>query len=305
MGSLSDLLVMALGMFFGSILPGLVPIWIGSPRQFVNTTGMMSYINGAGAGLFMGTAISVIIPEGIHMLYHDACSQGLPKSFGISIALGFAFMLVVDRLPAQEEPKKKPGSELTPLASNVGDHKSHSHSSAFIGLLVHSAADGIAMGAASLSHESSVEFMVFMALVLHKAPASFTIITHLMHQNRPKSVLIRNLILLAASAPIASICTYIMFADKEKELSQERLGILMLFSAGTFLFVAAIHILPEVIHKEGTPVSWTMIGMVILGLLLPSVVDMSHSHGATPHNFTSPEPVNPSFAVDHNIHHFK
>ena len=41
-------------------------------------------------------------------------------------------------------------------------------SRAFIGLLVHSAADGFAVGASSMSDSASLSFLVAVAMVLHK-----------------------------------------------------------------------------------------------------------------------------------------
>lgn len=39
---------------------------------------------------------------------------------------------------------------------------------ATIGLVIHSAADGIALGAASASSKASLELLVFIAIMLHK-----------------------------------------------------------------------------------------------------------------------------------------
>lgn len=48
------------------------------------------------------------------------------------------------------------------------------------GLVVHAAADGIAMGAASSTHHTDIEMIVFLAIMLHKAPAAFGLTTFLM-----------------------------------------------------------------------------------------------------------------------------
>lgn len=39
---------------------------------------------------------------------------------------------------------------------------------ATLGLVVHAAADGIALGAASATNQFNIEFIVFMAIMLHK-----------------------------------------------------------------------------------------------------------------------------------------
>lgn len=53
---------------------------------------------------------------------------------------------------------------------------------ATVGLVVHAAADGIALGAAATTNHRDVEIIVFLAIMLHKAPASFGLVTFLMHE---------------------------------------------------------------------------------------------------------------------------
>ena len=43
-------------------------------------------------------------------------------------------------------------------------------------------ADGIAMGAAAVSSKPEVEIIVFVAIMLHKAPAAFGLTTFLLQQ---------------------------------------------------------------------------------------------------------------------------
>ena len=52
----------------------------------------------------------------------------------------------------------------------------------FSGLVVHAAADGVALGAAATTNQTDVEIIVFLAIMLHKAPASFGLVTYLMHE---------------------------------------------------------------------------------------------------------------------------
>jgi zinc transporter ZupT len=54
-------------------------------------------------------------------------------------------------------------------------------SSAFIGLIVHAAVDGVALGAAVAEGDASLGAIVFLAIMLHKAPSSFGLATYLLH----------------------------------------------------------------------------------------------------------------------------
>ena len=47
--------------------------------------------------------------------------------------------------------------------------------------MVVSTADGIALGAAATTSHADVELIVFLAIMLHKAPAAFGLVTFLLH----------------------------------------------------------------------------------------------------------------------------
>lgn len=49
-------------------------------------------------------------------------------------------------------------------------------------MVVHAAADGVALGAAATTSHADVEIIVFLAIMLHKAPAAFGLVTFLLHE---------------------------------------------------------------------------------------------------------------------------
>lgn len=69
---------------------------------------------------------------------------------GISLILGFVFMLLVDQCSA----RRSGGRERSVTAT--------------LGLVVHAAADGVALGAAATTSQADVELIVFLAIMLHK-----------------------------------------------------------------------------------------------------------------------------------------
>ena len=54
----------------------------------------------------------------------------------------------------------------------------------------------------------------------------------------------------------------------------------MLFSAGTFLYVATVHVLPEISHSNGNNkgLSLVDVAVLVIGCLLPLVLNIGHSH---------------------------
>ncbi len=77
--------------------------------------------------------------------------------------------------------------------------------------------------------------------------------------------------------------------------SERTTGVLMLFSAGTFLYVATVHVLPEIVQGDPAPsLPGSAIGHshgasgvgiklkelvgLVVGALLPAFLTLGHSH---------------------------
>ena len=121
-----------------------------------------------------------------------------------------------------------------------------------LGLVIHAAADGIALGAAATTSHRQVELIIFLAIMLHKAPAAFSLVVLLLHKGLPHPTIRKHLLAFSLSAPVAAMITFFGLSQSGKEALRKNnaTGIAMLFSAGTFLFVATVHVLPELIHNK-------------------------------------------------------
>lgn len=107
--------------------------------------------------------------------------------------------------------------------------------------------------------------------------------------------------IFSLSAPLLTILTYFGIGQEQKETlnSVNATGIAMLFSAGTFLYVATVHVLPELTagqhahapttysHLESqpmpTPKGFTglknsELAILIVGALTPLLLTMGHHH---------------------------
>lgn len=121
-----------------------------------------------------------------------------------------------------------------------------------LGLVIHASADGIALGAAATSSHREVEMIIFLAIMLHKAPAAFSLVVFLLHRGLRHATIRRHLMAFSLSAPLAALVTYFGLSQSGKEALRQNnaTGIAMLFSAGTFLYVATVHVLPELVHNK-------------------------------------------------------
>lgn len=321
------LILLSLAMLVGCYLAGSVPL------AFTMSEEKLKQVTVLGAGLLVGTALAVIIPEGVHALLfppehvhhhnvakevqamsralmsvgNDAVAAAAAPSktgeeheshgdqehdhgtelhswIGVALVLGFVFMLLVDQI----------GGSIHSRTS--GESSNRNRITATLGLVVHAAADGIALGAAASTSQIHVEMIVFVAIMLHKAPAAFGLVSFLMHEGFDRNKIRRHLLVFAMSAPLLAIVTYFGLSQKSKEVLSDvnATGIAMLFSGGTFLYVATVHILPELarfgvhtqtalpdtvmIVHEHRGFSKTELGLMVIGCLLPLVLALGHRH---------------------------
>ncbi len=70
--------------------------------------------------------------------------------------------------------------ELNVRANTGGDHSAKSKS-AMAGMVVHAVVDGVALGAAVKEGDSALGLIVFLAIMLHKAPSAFGFSSYLLH----------------------------------------------------------------------------------------------------------------------------
>ncbi|XP_011482983.1 zinc transporter ZIP9 [Oryzias latipes] len=251
----------SVAMFVGSFLLGFFPL------LFRLSEKSLQFVSILGAGLLCGTALAITIPEGVALLEDSwkASSSDVPSALnanksnasateeesppprsyiGVALTLGFTFMFVVDQVG---------GYFSTRGPSRPAPHGSHI--TATLGLVIHAAADGFALGAAVATGQVAVQVVVFFAVILHKAPAAFGLVSFLMHAGLDKKFIQGHLLAFSAAAPLVAISTYFILQasgnSAQKQLGATGVG--MLFSAGTFLYVATVHVLPEVSRTEQRP----------------------------------------------------
>ncbi|XP_064412615.1 zinc transporter ZIP9-B isoform X1 [Latimeria chalumnae] len=248
------ILLIALAMFLGCFLLGLIPLVMKLSEQ------KLQFVSVLGAGLLCGTALAVIIPEGIELLEdssrvlvqcsnlsesrlsQEASAEESPSVsshfiIGVSLVVGFILMFAVDQISSYccyHDPR-------TGLSSSISI-------TATLGLVIHAAADGVALGAAVASSQVTIQIIVFLAIILHKAPAAFGLVSFLMHAGFEKRQIQKHLFAFSIAAPLLAVITYfiLVYSGSSSQHKLSATGIGMLFSAGTFLYVAMVHVLPEV-----------------------------------------------------------
>lgn len=148
------------------------------------------------------------------------------------------------------------------------DHVHHNNSGwmLVLGLTLHSATDGLAIGAAAATGSIALTATVSLAVLIHKAPAAFSLGVFSMHEREERNDIIKDVVIFSLATPIMMLLAYYSLADLESRI----IGLAMLFSAGTFLYIATVDTLPD-IHNPETgkrAVMYVLVGVTILTLLL-------------------------------------
>eukprot|EP00834_Sanchytrium_tribonematis_P007470 NODE_679_length_4801_cov_0.851978.p3 type:complete len:249 gc:universal NODE_679_length_4801_cov_0.851978:3738-4484(+) len=237
-------------LFLGSFIVGYLPFFL-----TMDTTN----INIVSAGILLGSGLGVILPEAIEDVKNS-------HTIGIMLILGFVVMMGVDVMLYKQR-----GYEVIDIT--VHDHADHHSNGLTIGLLIHALADGIALGSACASNEIDLELSVFLALVLHKGPTAFSLCSLLRKQGFNKSTTRQHLLIFSSTSPIGTMVSFSIL--QFFEVKMEQIGYLLLFSAGTFIYVATLHVLPEILPDNRHLDKKTFIFLVI-GIIIPNLIEMMH-----------------------------
>lgn len=169
---------------------------------------------------------------------------------GLSLICGFILMYLLDTLPLLAPPApQRPHSNIyslsdlstSPPPTPATPQRSLSTT---LGLCIHAAADGIALGASSSSTSTtSLSLIIFVAIMVHKAPAAFGLTSVLLKQGLGKRTARGHLVIFSLAAPVGAVGTWVIVrtlgggGNTEPALMKWWTGILLLFSGGTFLWV--------------------------------------------------------------------
>lgn len=170
---------------------------------------------------------------------------------GLSLILGFILMYLIDALPHLASPARASPcqniyslSDLSTASSPTERTPSPSRSlSTTLGLCIHAAADGIALGASSSSSTTKgLSFIIFLAIMVHKAPAAFGLTAVLLKQGLGKRAARAHLVVFSLAAPAGALATWMVVRtlgaggpEAGEETMRWWTGLLLLFSGGTFL----------------------------------------------------------------------
>ena len=206
--------------------------------------------------------------------HSDPVPHWLP---GLALSSGFFFMMALDALSASPHQSCGGGGSVlggaattttaaTPTKTMEGGGgaaataspptSSAAASGALRALIVHAAADGLAVGASCAATSSArgsgaqtLAWSVAAAMALHKAPAAFGLSATLASATWGEARAKRGLLFFSLSSPVAALVTFFaLLISGGGGADGSGLGVAaaLLFSGGTLVHAAAVHVLPSV-----------------------------------------------------------
>ncbi|HYK90988.1 MAG TPA: ZIP family metal transporter [Acidobacteriota bacterium] len=213
--------------------------WIVSSRTALRHTVLNALVS-LGAGFLLAATIGEVIPRSI----------GISSSAPAIILAGYLFVHLVEHTISTHFHF---GEETHP-EKLLNSRKAYS---ALGGLVLHSFFDGALIGAA-LWISMRLGILMFMAIILHKIPEGFTAASIVRASGRER---------WAAHAATVAVGTSTFFGVLSMGFSQALADIVLPFSAGVTLYVAASDLIPEVNRESGVSVSLgVFIGVVFFFL---------------------------------------
>ncbi|WP_022949075.1 ZIP family metal transporter [Methylohalobius crimeensis] len=234
----------ALTAFLGAMAAGLAPRYLPAGKP-----GLWSATTAIAAGLLLASAMVIVIPEGFEVLFlvhppqtipHADSFLGLPKvlASGLAILAGFLLMLGLE--------SGGMGHEFS-QANNSEANGQNPINMLALGLGLHALTDGLALGASVATGLLAITLPILAAIMVHKIPIAFGLGTFLWQNGkREEHDSLRLLIWFSLATPAGLLITFLFL----RHLPHEWIGLILLFSGGTFFYVAAVDVLGRVRRQQ-------------------------------------------------------
>ncbi|CAD1813261.1 ZIP Zinc transporter family protein [Candida parapsilosis] len=235
-----ELLAVTLVMTATTFVSSIAPI-----KLFTLSSTSLTYLTVFSIGMLVGTALLIVLPEGIELL-NEVKYNLTSFTVGLPILVGFVLMFTIDKVISRKDEVSYTTPETTSSfhqAKVASTLNSVLQSSITLGLLVHAGVDGISLGSSFADEDSTLQFVMVIALIVHKIPTAFSLGTILSKEGLEDKLVLVHLVLFAVMTPVMTWITFTILGLFNTSI-QLLTGELLLFSSGTFLYVV-FHVINE------------------------------------------------------------
>ncbi len=206
------------------------------------------------AGIFLGLLFLMLLPEAIEESEHGGFG---PHYVMYALLGGFVLILTIDFF----------------IEGDCAEGHSHSIASfsSMAGLSVHAVCDGMALAATFLAGEE-VGLIATLGMCIHKFVVLFSLSSSMLVAHEKTSTVMKRLFVFSLITPVAGLVFMMFFSGIEIDQFS---GLPLSFAAGTFMYVAVAHMLPDALHEGRDKKT---IVMIILGILLMLAISLLFPH---------------------------
>ncbi|MDE0299743.1 MAG: ZIP family metal transporter [Candidatus Poribacteria bacterium] len=301
-------------MFAASLAAGAIPL-LGIRTR----TNLLRWATSLAAGFLISSALLVALPEGFRLVTGDESSThishvnerntqrnnhnevdghehnhrlpvrhsfkfGAYQTAGLALLMGFMLMLVIESLGFghdlhEEHHHEDAGADHIHHPSSASSRGKGLATPIVIGLSIHALTDGLAMGAALTTNSISLTVPLMLGIVMHKMPAAFSLSAFSQHSHGNVRRTWKELIVFSLATPVALFIAWRVLGALESYW----LGLAILTSAGTLLYVATVDVLPNVIHGANRRMVFLQVAIGTAVILALSLLLESLGLGIHPH----------------------
>lgn len=255
-----------------------------APRRLAGrmTESQLADMTGVASGLLLASALLVVVPEGFHTAGEAAEADDAfafePAILGGTVLVGFVVMLVLEGFGIGHDVHEEHHGHRD---GHGHGHVHHPASSTMLalGLSLHAAADGLAIGAATAIGETTFSVLVALAVLIHRVPAAFSLGLFVAHEAIDHGRAVRGIALFSLATPATMLVSALALDGADEGV----LALVLLFSAGTFLYVATVDTLPAMHNPEtgrrslrNVVIGVLAFGVLVLGADAAGLLEHSH-----------------------------
>lgn len=221
---------------------GIYLVFIAQKWVLKNTINLISLAS----GVLLSSSLAFLLPESIELAKNSAF---------IAILLTFlAFYLLEHTLILHRHSETEHEVKKTPHAFGLVS---------LVGLFFHSLIDGVVIGT-GFEVSTQLGILATISVLLHEVPEGISSISVLLHAGFDRRKAMTYSWIVALATPAGALLSLLFLP----QITPQVLGIFVAAAAGSFLYVAATDLIPEV-QSRAAAANWIL---VFLGAALPFLV---------------------------------
>ena len=291
-------------MMVVSLAAGFVPAYLPFLLRGLLNEKALRWLTGLAAGILLSAAFLIAIPEGFeivaqnmavasehhteeHIEGDDVSSMQITNVMnwagpGVMILAGFLVMMMIESLGVGHSIHEEHHNHEGDYGHAHVHHPKGLSGVVAIGLTVHALTDGVAIGAGMATGALDVAVPQLVGVVFHKIPSAFSLGVFGLHEVKQSRAKLRSILfyilLFAIATPIALYLSWYGLGN----MNELWTGVVLLFSAGTFLYVATVDFLPN-IHDPSTG-RGVLLQIVVATVIMLTVVFLLDFYGLAAHS---------------------